>query len=70
MIDDVINRLRASSFLGIEVGNDVFSYSDDGLDGKKSDILARKLSETERREIRFVVHPAYRSFLEIVDVAE
>jgi Cdc6-like AAA superfamily ATPase len=70
MIDDVINRLRASSFLGIEVGNDVFSYSDDGLDGKKSDILARKLSETERREIRFAVHPAYRSFLEIVDVVE
>lgn len=63
--DDVVSRLRASSFLGIEVKDGVFDYPDAGQEARRSDVLARKLSELRGAEVKLTIHPAYRAYLEI-----
>jgi hypothetical protein len=63
----ILARLKAVSFLGIEVGEDRFIYPDVGPESKRSDVLARKFAEQQGRAARYVVHPAYRPYLEIPD---
>jgi hypothetical protein len=63
---DVIEHLVKLSFLGLEVGNDQFAFSEEPREYKKNSILANKL-EKQHGEPRFQVHPAFRSYLGIPD---
>lgn len=64
-VDAVISRLRTSSFLGVEVRDGVFDYSEDGAGSKVSAVLAKKLTEGRPEGGRLSIHPAYRAYLEI-----
>jgi hypothetical protein len=65
MVEPVIKRLRAVSFLGVETSDDRFEYPDSGHATDRANVLARKLAEQRGTELRYAVHPAYRSYLEI-----
>jgi hypothetical protein len=62
---DVIDTLRDRSFLGLEVAADRFDFSEESIDRRKADVLARKLEEQRGRSARYSVHPAYHPFLDI-----
>lgn len=64
-IQHVVEHLCALTFLGIEVKQDEFRYSDEQSDLQKNFILARHLAETRGGAVRYRVHPAFRTFLEI-----
>lgn len=61
----VIDRLKAISFLGIEVNADGFEYVEGGPDSKRLEVLARKYADRVKAEPRYSIHPAYRMYLEI-----
>jgi hypothetical protein len=65
IVDYVIARLKAVSFLGVEVAPDKFQYVEGDADSRRLDILARKYSERAAQEQRYSIHPAYRSYLEV-----
>lgn len=65
--EQILTRLKAVSFLGIETKKDRFDFPEIGRATEKAEILARKTAKTEA-STRHIVHPAYRPFLEIVDV--
>lgn len=67
-VDYVIGRLKAVSFLGVEVGPNRFEYVEGDADSRRLDVLARKYSERIRQEPRYSIHPAYRSYLEVQDL--
>ena len=64
-VDAVIDRLKAISFLGIEVRADSFEYVEGGPDSKRLEVLARKYADRVKTEPRYSIHPAYRMYLEI-----
>ena len=64
--EQILGRLKAVSFLGIEVSPGDFQFPEVGRAAEKAEILARKRSRTEAGT-RHCVHPAYRRFLEIQD---
>jgi hypothetical protein len=64
----VIDRLKAVSFLGVEVGPDEFQYVEGESDSRRLDVLSRKYSERSRQEPRYSIHPAYRSYLGVTDL--
>jgi hypothetical protein len=64
-IDAVIDRLKAMSFLGLEVGADKFAYIEGEADSRRLDVLARKYADRTRAEPRYSIHPAYRKYLEV-----
>lgn len=64
---EVLMRLQAMSFLGVEVGPGRFIYPEMGPAGKLAETLAGKLAESRGGVIRHIVHPAYRPYLEIPD---
>jgi hypothetical protein len=65
MMDYVMERLRAVSFLGVEIGPSEFQYIEGESDSLKLDVLARKYCQGSRQEPRYSIHPAYRTYLEI-----
>ena len=65
--DVVLQRLKAVSFLGIEVADDEFEFSELGPDSDKSRVLARKLATKRNATPRVSVHHAFRPYLEITD---
>lgn len=67
-IDYVIQRLRAVSFLGVEVAQGRFEYVEGDADSRRLDVLARKYSHRTGEELRYSIHPAYRSYLEVQDL--
>ena len=66
-LDEVIAHLRALSFLGAEIREDDFAFAEDVAGLRKQDGMMRTLMEQLGREPRFQVHPAFRSYLEIVE---
>jgi hypothetical protein len=62
--EQVLQRLKVVSFLGLETGPGVFEFPELGRASEKAEILARKRASSEGAT-RHVVHPAYRAFLEI-----
>jgi hypothetical protein len=54
-----------SSLLGIEVKENDFRFAEDPIDYRKNAVLSQRLSERRGRSPRFLVHPAFRAFLEI-----
>lgn len=65
----VIARLKAMSFLGEETDPGEFQYIEGEADSRRLDVLARKYSERALQEPRYSIHPAYRSYLEIRELA-
>ncbi len=66
-LDEVIRQLRGLSFLGAEVQDGEFSFAEDAAELKKHDAMMRTLKERLEREPRVEIHPAFRSYLEIVE---
>ena len=65
---DVFERLRSLSFLGIEVADNSFDYSDDPREIEVNNRLALQLAQRRVGERRFKIHPAFRPYLSINDV--
>ncbi len=59
--------LIASSFLGIEIGDDKFEYVEGEVAAKRKTRVARRNSESDDRPLRYRIHPAFRPYLEIRD---
>ena len=64
-IGHVIERLKAVSFLGVEVEPNTFAYVEGDADSRRLDVLARKFSDRAQQAPRYSIHPAYRAYLEI-----
>jgi signal transduction histidine kinase len=62
-----IESLRVLSFLGPEVRDGEFAYSDDPREMQLSDVLANRLGARRQSEVRYRIHPAFRPYLEIPD---
>jgi hypothetical protein len=69
-LDDVVEILRGLSFVGIEVRDGEFEYSEDARDMQRANALARRLAEKRGAPERYRIHPAFRPFLEITDDAD
>jgi hypothetical protein len=67
--EEAISQLRDVSFLGVEVQDGVFDYSDDVQAKRRADVMARRLATREGRPVRYEVHPAFRPYLEVQDLA-
>ncbi|MFD5310564.1 P-loop ATPase, Sll1717 family [Streptomyces ardesiacus] len=61
--EECLEDLLKISFLGIEVRDGEIWYPERADQLRKAKILARKTSRREKREERYQIHPAYRSFL-------
>ncbi len=61
----LLRRLKALSFLGIEVRENEFEFLETDPGDKRADVLARKVAELRGQSPRYSIHPAYRSYLEI-----
>jgi len=61
----ILDHLSSISFLGIEVKENDFRFAEDPIDYRKNAVLSQRLSERQGRPPRFLVHPAFRAFLEI-----
>ncbi len=65
-VDDVIERLRRVAFLGAEVSEGQFEYSESGNSIDRTLVLARKYRESSGGVTEhYAVHPAYRAYLEM-----
>jgi hypothetical protein len=62
----VLQHLIGLSFLGMEVGPDHFVFSDEPKESKKHLVLADKLAK-ERGTRRYMIHYAFRSYLEVLE---
>lgn len=62
----VIDHLVGLSFLGLEVGRGQFVYAEDLSELKKYTVLSDKLAE-EQRSRRYMIHPAFRAYLEVIE---
>jgi hypothetical protein len=65
VVDGVFERLRDVSFLGLETGEGRFEFPGGGHSASRADVLARKLAEERESAVRYTVHPAFRSYLEM-----
>jgi len=61
----VIQHLSSLSFLGVDVGDQHFRYADDPQQVRKNLALARRRSEESGQEVRYRIHPAFCTSLEI-----
>lgn len=62
---EVVNHLRALTFLGIETAPNRFSFVEDPLERLRDEALVRHFETTYGRPALLQVHPAYRSYLEV-----
>lgn len=67
-IDSTIELLHDLTFLGIEVREDQFAFSEDPESSRKNKILARNFAKMKQQEERFQIHKAFRAFLETEEV--
>ncbi len=63
----VINHLCALSFLGVEVNEGDFRFADYSQEYRRNEALAKRLAERRGGRTRYMVHPAFRAYLEIID---
>ena len=63
----VVSHLVKLTFLGVEVTEGQFSYSDEPKELKKNKVLADRLAGGSGGGRRYEVGPAFRSYLEIRD---
>lgn len=63
--DSILELLCGLTFLGIEVGKNQFSFSDDPRGFRRDQVRARKYVGKSGNQQRLEIHPAFRAFLEI-----
>jgi hypothetical protein len=63
--DTILSQLCALSFLGVEVQDDDFRFPESATELKKTTVLARNLCSRRGAPPRYLVHRAFRPFLEI-----
>ena len=68
MIEPTIDVLHDLTFLGLEIEQGKFVYSDAPEESRKNKILARGFTEEKGQEGRFQIHKAFRAFLETKDI--
>jgi hypothetical protein len=68
--DEVLARLKAVSFLGLEISEGRCIFPEVGAESKRAEVLARKYADSRGSEVRLTIHPAYRPYLEIREPAE
>ncbi len=64
---DVTDHLIALQFIGREVGEGQFSYESEGPKARVTAVLARNAANAHGGLNRYRIHPAFCSFLEIVE---
>ena len=67
MADEIITDLCTLRFLGVEVSDGEFRFSDDPQEFRKVEVLSRKLAERRGEPSRYLINPAYWSFLEAIE---
>lgn len=63
--ESLIDHLIRLTFLGIEVDEQEFVFTEDPKELKRNQILGAKLARQLKRKRRFKIHPAFHSFLDI-----
>jgi hypothetical protein len=66
-VDGVIDHLVRLSFLGVEVADQNFSYSDEPRELKKNRVLSDRFLDGNEEGRRYEINPPFRSYLEIVE---
>ena len=66
-IEPTIDVLHDLTFLGLEVGEGRFVFSDDPESSRKNKIMARRFARRKGQEERFQIHKIFCPFLEIKD---
>jgi hypothetical protein len=64
-VDGVVDHLVRLSFLGEEVGEGVFVYSDEPRELRKNKVLCDRYLERSGGVRRYEINPPFRSYLEI-----
>ena len=67
-VESTIDVLHDLTFLGLEIGEDRFVFSDDPESSRKNKIMARRFARRKGQEERFQIHRVFHTFLEIEDV--
>ena len=67
-IDPTIELLHDLTFLGIEVRENKFVFSQEPESSHKNKIMARRFAERKNQEKRFQIHKAFRTFLETEEI--
>lgn len=62
---EIIDELRNVSFLGVQIGDDTFSYADEEREKRRVNVLAKRYAETRGTTRTYRVHPAFWSYLEL-----
>lgn len=65
--DPVLEELRGAGFLGIESRPGHFSFTDEPRERQKADVLAARLATERSDTVRYRVHRAFWSYLEIAE---
>jgi hypothetical protein len=66
----VLDQLRLLGFLGVEVTPGRFSYAEEGSERARDDAMVRRFKDKYRRQPRLEIHPAFRAYLEIIEVSD
>ena len=64
-LKDVLHDL---TFLGLEIAEGQFVFSDETESSRKNKIRARRFARRKGQEERFQIHRIFRPFLEIEDI--
>ena len=67
-VESTIDVLHDLTFLGLEIGEGRFVFSDDPESSRKNKIMARRFARRKGQEERFQIHRVFRTFLEVEDI--
>ena len=68
MVEPTIEVLHDLTFLGLEIEEDRFAFSETPEESRKYKIFAQRFAQDKGQEARFQVHKAFRAFLETRDI--
>jgi len=68
-VEQVLRRLKAVSFLGLETARGRFEYPEGGQAADRAEVLARMTRTGPEGSERLMIHPAFHAYLEIMDEA-
>jgi hypothetical protein len=66
-VEDVVTHLVRLSFLGLEVSEGMFAWSDESREHKKNRVLSDRFLVESGGERRYEINPPFRAYLEIVE---
>jgi hypothetical protein len=68
--ESMLKQLVAMTFIGPEIGDNRFDFTDQPRIRERNGMLAQQFADRTGSEMRFLVHPAFRGFLEIPEPPE